>query len=207
MRAHAELRSAACALEEEAARVPNARLCNASLSGRPGGRLLPGLLPTNVEVNGPFSRSRPAMPLSQVLSGRGHVRVHVHDSGDDRGPVPGGVQPNGDFPEETSALEHPRVRRVGRIFYVKHPATIYFFPGSDRTGCLRLLGRVHSAMGTQSLRDVDDAGHICAAHNNSHGVPGAHMPRAPDQCAYEDPAAGPAFLQNQQRAFRVQVSN
>lgn len=58
------------------------------------------------------------------------------------------------------------------------PQLFIFSQVEGGSGRARLLGALHHAVGTESLRDVDHAGDLRRAGSHGARVPGAHLPRA-----------------------------
>lgn len=127
-------------MEAEEASLQDARFRLPPVRRRSGGRVLPSVSPAHVGHHGQIRRSGHTVSPGEVPAGGRYVRLHLHDRGDDHRPIPGDLQPHGDFSEEESALERSGVRRLVRLLHRRPPAGFHLLPGRDRSRGLRLLG-------------------------------------------------------------------
>lgn len=149
------------------------------------------------------------MSGGKVPAGGRDVRLHVHDRSDDYRSVPSHLQSHGNFPEAQGALERSGVRRLVRLRPLQPPAGLHLLSGRGRSRRVRLLGAVHRAVGTESLRNLDDFGDIRPANSHRDRVPGAHLSRSAAKLPHEDaPRRGSgqqaSVIEGQQRGRSVQ---
>lgn len=174
------------------------------MSGGPHRGLLPGVSPASVGHHRPLCGSRFGVSLDQVPPGGRYVRIYLYARGHDSGSLPSRVQPHGHAAEEESALERAGVRGLGGVARGRPAADLHLLARAGGSGSLRLLGAVRAAVGTSSLRYLDNVGHFRAAYPDCDGVPGVYLPSRARQSEHED---APRELLHQQRARALQGSH
>lgn len=118
------------------------------------------------------------MPHREAPAGAGHVRLHLHDGDDDRGPLYRHLPPAADAPAAHAArLYHDRLH-LGVQPGPQHPAVLHFLPerGAPRLSRLRLLGALRGAVGGSRVHHLDHGRDLRGARGHARVLLRIYLP-------------------------------